>query len=112
MRVARRGAMFSRPAVLTLNEVAARRIGATGGQERRLPGRYGAIMRSVTATRAIRTVIMNASNAFVPVAQRTSQMMRPKVIATTVPMARANGSGRGVLARRGGFRSAGLARRL
>src|SRR3954470_19523258 len=97
MRVARRGAMFSRPAVLTLNEVVTRRIGAAGGQERRLPGRYGAIMRNVTATSAIRTVIMNASNAFVPMAHRTSQMMRPKVMATTVPMAAVNGSGRGFL---------------
>src|SRR3954454_7441470 len=51
-------------------------------------------MRSVTATSAIRTVIMNASNAFVPMAQRTSQTMRPKVIATMVPMTGANGSGR------------------
>src|SRR3954452_1213539 len=62
-----------RRASLTLNEVpcargAARRA-ATGGQERRLPGRYGASIRSVTATRAISTVIMKASNAFAPMAQ-------------------------------------------
>src|SRR4051812_295249 len=60
----------------------------TGGQERRLPGIYGASMRSVTATREIRTVSMKASNALTPMAQRTSQRMSPKVVATMTPMRR------------------------
>ena len=31
-------------------------------------------------------VIMKASNALAPMAQRTSQMIRPKVVARTTPM--------------------------
>src|SRR5690242_17528322 len=74
---------------------------AADAQERRLPGRYGASIRSVTATSAIRTVIMNASNALAPMAQRTSQMTSPKVVARTTPMARKPSGRRGGAARRG-----------
>src|ERR1700709_2697804 len=65
-------------------------------------------MRSVAARTAIRTVIMNASNAFAPIAQSTSQMMSPMVVATTSPMRRRTLSAQGVghrghdLAHRGG----------
>src|SRR5512133_3351836 len=55
-------------------------------QPSRLPGRYGASMRAVTASRATRTVIMNESNGLTPRAQSTSQTIRPKVVATTSPM--------------------------
>src|SRR6478609_3149044 len=54
-------------------------------------------MRTVAGARAISTVIMNASNAFAPIAQRTIQIMSPIVVATTITMAGnlADGSGRG-----------------
>src|SRR4051794_6924571 len=52
----------------------------------RLPGRYGARMRAVAPTTTTATVIMNESIALTPSAHMTSQMTRPKVVATTSPM--------------------------
>src|SRR4051812_21357325 len=85
MGPARRGQCPAVARALTLSEA---RAPAAGGQVRRLPGRYGAIMRTVAATRAISMVSRKASNAFTPRAQRTSQRMRPKVLATMTPMER------------------------
>src|SRR3954471_8053516 len=94
-----------RRASLTLNEFTrlrrARDGARTGAQDRRLPGRYGVSIRTVTATSAISTVIMKASNALAPMAQRTSQMIRPKVVARTTPMARKPSGRRGGAVRRG-----------
>src|SRR3954466_4336540 len=45
-------------------------------------------MRTVAATRAISIVSRKASNAFTPRAQRTSQRMRPNVLARMTPMER------------------------
>src|SRR3954451_21561302 len=53
----------------------------------RFPGRNGATMRAVAATRAMTPVIRNESIAFTPIAQRTSQMTRPAVVASTRPIA-------------------------
>src|SRR4029079_10444974 len=102
--------------VLTLNEDPGRPPviwrPATNGQERRLPGRYGRSMRTVATTRAISTVIMNASKAFPPIAQRTIQIMSPIVVATTISMGGnlADGSGGGGGGRASGVRDAVWAR--
>src|SRR3954451_10350900 len=55
-------------------------------QERRLPGRYTASIRSVAATSEIRIVSMNASKALTPMAQRTSHRISPNVVARMTPI--------------------------
>ena len=51
------------------------------------PGRYGARSLAVAPSVMITVVIRNASNAFQPIAHRTTQAQRPTVVAMTRPIA-------------------------